>query len=320
MENFYDTTEKSDEGVKVKYGLVVTLQDKFKEKIDWISSNYEKEVNGFITGTIEKDSIILEDLLIPYQEADSASCEVTGENIVKLRKEYKDKCKKIIGEWHSHHSMSAFWSGDDERVINDFAEPRETSIFIVSAKGNHLVRVELRKPFKISLDCLPYEVEATESKVGKEMTKEIEKKVTVPERIPNVYDWKDNKKNKYPMYQQTKEEREIRKEVNVKVRFFNKKNMIEISDLTYYQKAGLENDFSDLNPTCFAETGGNYRLEYHFNNKTESLGIMKEIKENLIIIMKEENDVNSASEEYTDPSLTGTYDSYDPYNQNRSYL
>ena len=314
MENFYSNNDDKKE-VKVKYGLVVTLQDKFKEKIDWISSHYDKEVNGFITGTIEKDSIVLEDLLIPYQEADSGSCEVTGENIVKLRKEYKEKCKGIIGEWHSHHSMSAFWSGDDERVINDFSEPRETSIFIVSSKGNHLIRVELRKPFKISLDNLPYEVEATESKVGKEMTKEIDKKVTVS--VTNVYDWRKN--NNYPNYTKSKEERDIRRDINAKVRFFNKKNMVEISNLTLYQKIELMNNFPDLSPTCFAETDGNYRLEYHFNNKTESLDIMKEIKENLNIIMKEENDMNEAFED-DDLGSTGTYNSYNPYNKNRGYL
>ena len=305
-----------DDGVKVTYGLVVTLQEKFKEKIDWISSHHDKEVNGFITGTIEKDSIILEDLLIPYQDADGGSCEVTGENIVKLRKEYKDQCKKIIGEWHSHHSMGTFWSSDDEKVINDFSEPRETSVFIVSSKGNHLVRVEVRKPFKISLDSLPYEIEASESKVGKILTKEIEKKVTA---TVNVYDWRDKNLNNYPKYTKSQEEKDIRKDVNTKIRFFNKSNMIEISDLTYYQKLGLESDFPNLDPTCFAETGGKSRLEFHFKSKIESLEMMKQIKENLVIIMREESDMNQASEE-AELGLTGTYNSYDPYNKNRGYL
>jgi hypothetical protein len=148
----------------MKYKIDIIMKEKFKEKIDWISNFYDKEVNGFITGVIGDGEIILEDVLFPYQESGSGSAEVTGANLVKMRKEYKDKCKKIIGEWHSHHSMGAFWSGDDDKVIEDFAEPRETTIFIVSSKGHHLVRLEMRKPFKLSINNLSYETEASESR------------------------------------------------------------------------------------------------------------------------------------------------------------
>lgn len=299
------------EKVIVKYRIEVLMKEKFKEKIDWISNFYDKEVNGFITGKIEEGKIILENLLIPFQESGSGSAEVTGENQVKLRKEYKDECKKIIGEWHSHHSLGAFWSGDDEKVIKDFAEPRETTIFIVSSKGHHLIRVEMRKPFCLSIDNLPYETEASDSKISKLMLKEIEKKVTVPtysNRIVDIWDYGKKKKKNKGYFNEG--EREIRKEVNRMVKFYNKINMVSVDGLNNYQKLALETDFQDLDGTCFPEENDSFRLEFIFKTHNEALEKMRNIKENLTDVMIQEDELNEVSN-------SGGYKDINEYNKTR---
>ena len=282
----------SEEKVMITYSIKVIMKEKFKEKIDWISSYYDKEVNGFITGKIEEGNIILEDLLIPFQESGVGSAEVTGANLVKLKKEYKNECKKIIGEWHSHHSMGVHWSSDDEKVINDFANPRETTIFIVSSKGDHLVRVELRKPFKLSVDNLPYETEASDSKISKVMQKEIEKKVKVPtDSGIRVIDFRGKGKKKY----YTEEEKDIRQEVNSMVKFYNKRNIVEVIELNYYQKSALENDFIELKPEVFIEDEV-WILKFNFKDKKKAKKTMKQIKESLVDILIQENESNALEE------------------------
>lgn len=323
----------NEETVTVKYRIEIVMKEIFKEKIDWISTHYDKEVNGFITGTIEDGKIVLEDLLIPIQESGSSSAEVTGANQVKLRKEYKDACKKIIGEWHSHHSLGSFWSADDEKVIMDFARPRETTIFIVSSKGHHLVRVEMRKPFKLSIDKLSYETEVKDSKVGKLMQKEIDKKVTLPTAYAGikVYEiggghkgvYRNKNKYKNQNNYQGDEEREVRKEANKMVKYYNKRKMVEISGITNYQKLALENDFGELEPTCFAEKDELFRLEFFFKSKHEALEKMQNIKENLVDIMMQEANQDlgqplSQDEEdgFNEPE---TYSGIQDYNR-RNYL
>lgn len=314
----------NEDKVMVKYRIDIVMKELFKEKIDWISTHYDKEVNGFITGIIEDGKIIMEDLLIPIQESGSSSAEVTGANQVKLRKEYKDECKKIIGEWHSHHSLGCFWSGDDEKVINDFAQPRETTIFIVSSKGRHLVRVEMRNPFKFSIDNLSYEVEAKDSKIGKLMTKEIEKKVTIPMGFQGIKVIDMRNKNQNIPY--ADDEKTIRKDVNAKVRYYQKRKMVEVVDLNDYQKMALENDFPDLDPICFSEKDELFRLQFVFKNKYEAVNKMKNIKDNLVDIMLQEQETEEVEkdEDIFDSgrfanNKPDTYSGIEDYNR-RNYL
>lgn len=187
-----------DDNIKIK--LDVVMKSTFKDKIDWFTNNYDKEIGGFILGSIGEE-IVMEDLLIPEQEADSATIDISGKQQILMVKEYgKEVCQRIIGEWHSHHSMSGFWSSDDEGLIKDWAEPRDISVFIVSSrKDGHRVRVEVRKPFKMSLDNLDYCVEFDEN-LEKFLLEEIEKKVKKKEYKPSKesqsdfrYSWEDYK-------------------------------------------------------------------------------------------------------------------------------
>ena len=83
----------------VEVNIKVVMERQFKDKIDWLSKNYDKEIAGFITGEIDGEEIVLEDLIIPEQEVGSAHVDIEGKSQVKLRKEFGNKCKKIIGEW-----------------------------------------------------------------------------------------------------------------------------------------------------------------------------------------------------------------------------
>lgn len=280
-------------GVMMEVNINIVMKRIFKDKIEWFSCNYDKEIAGWITGTIEGNSIILEDLLIPEQEADSGGVDMTGKQLVKLRKEYGKKCESIIGEWHSHSSMGSFWSSTDEEFIKQFSEPREICIFIVSSKETHKIRVEIRKPFTISLDDLEYEVEE-DDKLAKKLQKELDKKVTIPIRTQQNFGGFGGYGGGYGSQQTLSDNK---KENNAKVgrmmKFYNGINKVEISGVPSYYAEDFFNQFNNLSPKIdFNNRFGDAKIEIAFKNKEEAINEMKEIRNYFVNMLEELEDIN----------------------------
>lgn len=159
----------------------VTMSLEFYNKITYLSKEYPKEIGGWITGKFSDEGIFLEDLLIPKQEVTYGSVDISAGAGVELLKEFKDKCKKIVGHFHSHHTMGCSWSGIDETLMKEHMGPRKRYIFIVSSEGDHRIRLELKEPFRLSIDNLDYEViDENYDKIKEKLLKEIEKKVVLP--------------------------------------------------------------------------------------------------------------------------------------------
>ena len=159
----------------------IYLDKKLDMKLKYLSSEFPKEVGGWLVGEFKDDGIYIEDLLMPEQEVSGSSVDINPSAGPKLMKEYKDKCKKIIGHWHSHVSMGCFWSATDETNMAGIMEPREKYVFIVSSKGEHLIRIETKVPFRMSINKIGYEVIDEEyDKIGVKMDKELKKKIIEP--------------------------------------------------------------------------------------------------------------------------------------------
>jgi proteasome lid subunit RPN8/RPN11 len=142
---------------KYTFGYKIVMSRKFKDTIDWMSSNYDKEIGGFIIGSVDGDKLLLDDLIFPEQEADKGGIDFSTQQIAQLMHDYPEECNRIMGEWHSHNTMGCFWSGVDEGLINDFSEHRKLTVYIVSSKCRHLIRVEYRDAYlKFTFDKLGF--------------------------------------------------------------------------------------------------------------------------------------------------------------------
>lgn len=273
--------------------IKVLMKRALKDKIDWFVNNYDKEIAGWLTGTIEGDSIILEDLLIPNQEADAGGVEMTGKQIVELRKEYGDECTRIKGEWHSHNTMRAFWSATDEAFMEQFSEPREVCIFIVSSKDDgHKIRVEIRKPFRISVDDLEYEViDEEDDKLGEELKAEIEKKVTLP--VSNY----TSQSSTQTTFSKARQDVDLGERISQKTKYYNADNSIEINDLNSYHAEQLVKELEDMCPEMLGQGGEMYSVKFTFTKKKKAKKAWKKIKEVLIPFIEEEMDMEDAMEE-----------------------
>lgn len=294
-----------EEEQEIEFDVNIVMKETFKEKVDWFSSNYEQEIAGFIIGEISKEGIILEDLLIPEQEVGSASVKLIGKNLVKLRKEYGDKCKKIIGEWHSHNTMGCMWSyTDEEDFIKPFSEPREVTLFVVSSKGEHLIRMEIRKPFFMSLDKLSYVVESKENdKLTKKLEREIKKKVIEEPEEVSIIDTTGRGTRKgydYPLFTNFKERKRKAKMMLTDMwKFYNGVNVLKLVGLTEEQAESLGQEFEKLKPIVVSGGIGIYdcSVAFKFKNKSEAINKMKEVRTFLIPLLIEEVEEEEEPEE-----------------------
>ncbi len=156
----------------------IIVEKKVNDKILWLVENYKNEISGWLTGEVKDGAVIIDNILFPHQEVGGASVDTDGKSLVKLRKEYGDECKRIIGHWHSHNTMMASWSTIDEEFMSEFMQTRKLGVFVVSAIDNkHAVRLELRDPVDLSVNMDSYSLSGNDE-LAMEMGEIIREKVT----------------------------------------------------------------------------------------------------------------------------------------------
>ena len=132
--------------------MKINITSNLLTKLNVLSSEYSIEVGGYLTGEIRDGEIYLQDIIIPNQLISGVSVNIRPQDQVDLLRRYGDKCKKIIGKWHSHHNMGAFWSSIDANDIREIMEYKDLYVFMVSSLGNHLIKVCIKKPFKYEIN------------------------------------------------------------------------------------------------------------------------------------------------------------------------
>jgi len=204
--------------------LKLFISDRLKKIMDYFSCRYEKEIAGLIVGEILPDRIVLNDLIIPEQEVSSASVDISGDNLIKMWQEFgKEKCQKIIGEWHSHQqTLGTFFSDTDDELYDKFVMGRNFSVFIVSSKGQHLIRIVLGNPFNITIDKVEYMMEVDEN-ISQEMEQIIKDKVKVA-----TYTATSSTNSPLEISVDKKSLKKLKKEINKKIKYFHTKNIVEI--------------------------------------------------------------------------------------------
>lgn len=302
------------EEIEIIADLEVVMKKTFKEKVDWFSSEYDSEIGGFITGEIKDGKIILEDLLIPEQESGYADVNFSPQDLVKLRKDYGDKCLKIIGEWHSHHNMGLGWSSTDLNFIKEFADPREITCFVLSSMGRHLVRIEMRKPFNISLDNVAYKIELNTELEG-ELKKIIQtkiKKSSFDRRHIKFTDTTGTGTGQEELEFVKDEEGEWHREDSIEsmIKIHKTPKIVEVFDLGYSTSELMKEELKKLNPLIRYEKGSDtmgflcYKAEFQFRSKKQLKKGVKKIRD----FLREFKDENREGSYYDGGRGTTYYD------------
>jgi len=192
---------------EIEIDFEVTIEQDVLDQIEVITSEYENELGALLLGEITKEGVHVDGLIYPKQSVSKSAVDIEAKDYLKARKENEKDWKRVIGFWHSHNTMSSFWSsGDEDGHIKLMGSAKDLSVFIVSSYStsnktfDHRVRVQINAPFKITLDELPLFKEVEDRSEVKKRVEKIIKDVVIPapERKPNTLDsyvWK--KKVKY---------------------------------------------------------------------------------------------------------------------------
>ena len=118
----------------------------------------KSEIGGMAVVTQDKDGDwLIENPQIVTQEIGGTTCDLDKEELAKYYTEmavkYKDNNFRFCW-WHSHHTMSAFWSGTDLSSIDEYGEGESDLSFalVVNLKEEYKCRVSVWKPVEIHQD------------------------------------------------------------------------------------------------------------------------------------------------------------------------
>lgn len=274
----WDKDEDESDEIIGQTNVKLVMSKKLKEKIDYLSTEFTKsEIGGFLTySEIEqKDNqvrIVLDDLLIPPQKATSGEVDVDGVGQIELRKEYGDRCLKIIGHWHSHHTMGAFFSGQDEDMMKSYSDNKQFCVFIVSSKGNHLIRLVLKNnPFELKVDNVEYYVEA-DNTIAQEMEEEIKKKLKEPVVTTTTTTTYKNSQS---------EVKQVKKDIESRVRYYQHQNhKVKIERVFKYYADLIGEEFKTLNPVASVspQVANHYDVIVECGDKNKAKEFMVDVK------------------------------------------
>ena len=99
--------------------------------------------------------------------------------------------------WHSHHTMSAFWSGTDKTAIDEFDEGDFSFALVVNLKGEYKFRVSVWKPLAVHEDT-DLDILDRKTRCTKKMTAEVKDLCSKPTYSYNT--WKREKSYGYGGY------------------------------------------------------------------------------------------------------------------------
>jgi len=292
--------EEYKKDAEVEYDLKIEIKKEVEDQISWFTNNYEEEISAYLTGEIKEGVIKIDGLLFPHQDVSSGSVEVESKNLIKLRKEYGNECLRIIGHWHSHHNMGAFWSSTDDQFIKEYSRTKEISLFIVSSTKGNRIMVVSNKPFEIKLDNLDYDVIWNNQELENNLKKIIEDKVT--KKTPSIsWTYGGYRENTEQSTLNDVEEKETNRKIEDKIT-----SSLEYSDLTgvitarglsYEGVERLSVEMKREKPRVVTVQSG-YEVIFTAKSKKDAKRLMKEIRFYLEEIFEEEINNETAFNEF----------------------
>ena len=168
----------------------VEVNENLSKKLKYLSA-YDFEIGGWLVGELKNKVYYLDDVIIPPQEVSGGETEQNGDSISWILQKHPKQVKRILGHWHSHNTMGAFFSAGDHSNHKVIMNGKKLFLFLVTSsrvggedkKGkdySYKGCVLLKEPFEIELDITIYEDEEDDdSPFRRQLDKEVKDKVKV---------------------------------------------------------------------------------------------------------------------------------------------
>ena len=152
----------------------------------------KSEIGGMSVMVEDKDGDwTLQDPVILKQEITAGNTVLEKEALSR----YYSKVGKKMGNknfrfcwWHSHHTMSAFWSGTDITAIDEYSHGAFSFALVVNLKGEYKFRVSVWQPVEAHQD-VELEIINAKHRCTKKMKEEVK---TLCSKPSYSYSWKKN--------------------------------------------------------------------------------------------------------------------------------
>ena len=187
-------------------GLKLYIEELPYRKAMKLAEMIDAEYIAFLVVEQREDKLVVKDIILPYQEVTSSTCEFDEKMFSVITENKNINPEEIRGWLHSHNDMSVFWSGTDEDTIRKLGRRMPYVVSIVVNKKRELkARIDLFRPFRITLDDVETKILWDDSDLEEELSKEIEEKITKREYR---FNWKprecpfknDYSKCRFPSY------------------------------------------------------------------------------------------------------------------------
>ncbi len=165
---------------------IVFITPEARQKLDLYIQCAHGEISGLGEVIRLGNDFLIKDIYLFEQKCTSASTNLDPGDVSKFLSNYiqsgKDPSDLRLW-WHSHDNMSTFWSGTDEATAERLGD--EWMLCIVGNKNlDYLVRLDLYKPIRITLDGLKFMVHwCPNTNLQSEIEAEIKAKVKTPPPI-----------------------------------------------------------------------------------------------------------------------------------------
>jgi hypothetical protein len=163
--------------------LKVYITPEAKQKLDLYVDAVEDEISGL--GKVRKigNRVMIEEVYLLKQESSTSSTDLNMAAVSDFLVEMVNKnegAEHLKLWWHSHGNMSAFWSGTDEKTVEEFDNEWMISL-VVNRKSEYKCRLDVYDPVHLVVDNAELCVSMAEPTAALKaaVKKEVEDKVNV---------------------------------------------------------------------------------------------------------------------------------------------
>ena len=175
-------------------------QENWDKIIDYARIAYDKhraEIGGMAVMMQDKDGDWhAERPVILKQEISMSNTSIDKDELAKyytkeamyMEKEFPGVNYRFLW-WHSHHTMSAFWSGTDHKAIEEFSDGDMSFALVVNLKEEYKFRISLWEPIKVAQDVTLNIIDKEPAKLNPDMIKEVKKLCEKETPVTYVNNW-----------------------------------------------------------------------------------------------------------------------------------
>ena len=161
----------------------VIIPEASYKKIMYYIKGCDTEISGFFDVVWDKElkSFMVGEVYLLDQTVTGTETEMDEDAIARFNHTLiKSGVKQLPrGWWHSHVNMGAFWSGTDDKAMDDLKNDTFTISIVGNKRSEFKVKLNCYYPFEFAIDDLKLEILEPEETIPASIVKEIAKKVKV---------------------------------------------------------------------------------------------------------------------------------------------